>query len=135
MTKYIVNKPVVKSVTGLEPTSGTRTIQVFLNADCRLMIPGLVALCKRHKIAVEEKVRGQLVVFLNTARNYLKVIACNGTPSPVLACYRLPRGSVHDLSIIAEIPAAFNQHGEVEFDVALRRALEKHLAKKRRAKV
>ncbi len=128
----ITNEVAIKKPS-LGTTSGTKIIQVFLDADCRFMLGGLIALCKKNKLFIEEMAVGQMIVFINTARNYIKLLACNGTPSPILACYRLPRGRIIDLAIVAEIPKAF-KGGNLDYDEALRAAISKRFAKKRKVK-
>jgi hypothetical protein len=126
----IENKPLYKPrvATPVDPPKGTavRVHQVFLNADCRYQIPGLTALCLKNKIRVDLMGTGQMVVFVNTKRDMLKILACNGTPSPVLAQYRAS-SRIHDLvSVIQYIPQAFRQDGRLDLDEALRLAVTEH---------
>lgn len=124
----ITNTPILKKPQ-MGKTAGhdVRVHQVFIDADLRCQIDGLMNLCRKHKLRPEYFDRGQLIVFINTARNYIKVLACNGSPAPVLASYRLPSGRIYDLSAVQYIPEAFNSNGAVDFDYALKTALENKL--------
>lgn len=114
-------------------TNVVRTHQVFLDADCRYMIDGLLKVCSDAKIDVTDKPVGNLIVFVNTSRTLIKVIACNGTIDPVLGVYRIPPGYPHgakfDLSVISEIPKAFGYGGHLDIQEAMKLALEKKLRK------
>ena len=105
-----------------------------MEADLRYQLPGLLELCGKHGINVSEKPHGNLVVFVNTSKDMIKVVACNGTAFPVLACYRLPTeftGSKRfDLNIIAEIPKAFKAGGRgLDIQAAMKEVLEKKLGR------
>lgn len=100
-----------------------KVIQVFLDTDMRYSFHGLIQICTENKIKIEEKEHGEFIVFLNTKRNYLKIIACNGTEYPILAAYQVPNRII-DLRIISHIPKAFNASGRFEIDKATQVFLE-----------
>jgi len=110
----------------------TRIVQVFIDSDLRFSMPGLLALCKKNKIKVEDRGPGNLIVFVNTAKNMIKAIACNGTADPILTTYPIPkgypRGHKFDLSVISEIPRAFHG-GRLDIADAMRQSLLKKMEK------
>jgi hypothetical protein len=113
----------------VRPRSGCRVQQCFLDTDLRLGIPGLIQLCEENKINLEERRVGEMIVFINHRRDQIRVLACNGTKSPVMAAYRMPEGRIYDLRVIGEIPRAFRSAGEINFDKALENVLRRHLDK------
>lgn len=94
-----------------------KIIQVFLDTDMRFQFKGLIEICDKHKISIEDKEIGEFVVFINRKRNYLKILACNQSPKPVMAAYQTPE-KIIDLRIISQIPRAFNASGRFDIDRA-----------------
>ncbi len=135
MQSHITNTPLTTRPYGSGRAAITRTRihQVFLDADLRYQLGGLLELCGKHSIDVSEKPHGNLVVFVNTSKDMIKVIACNGTIYPVLATYRLPReftgAKRFDLNIISEIPKAFMARGGLDIQAAMKEVLEKKLGR------
>ncbi len=107
-----------------------KVLQVVIDADCRCMIPGLMAVAKKLGFEVLKCPPGTMLVFINTRRNYIKTLHFNATLSPVMSAYRLAEGSIYDLRVIGEIPNAMLGNGRIDFDQALQLALEKVLGKK-----
>ena len=133
--KLVANAPALERAENVPPRGAPRIQQVFLDADLRPMARGLVETCLAHGIDVTRREHGELIVFLNRKRDYIKVLACNRSEQPVLCCYRLPHGQVYDLSIIGEIPAAFRLDGTVDISKAMRQAVEAHLGEQRKKAV
>ncbi len=104
-------------------------LQCFLNADLRCGHDGLASLAKKHDLNVTKLIPGQYVVFINSARNRLKVYAA----SNVIAYLKLATGGRIDLNTVREIPRVFNGSGKIDYEEALRIAVNKSLAKKSRA--
>jgi hypothetical protein len=134
MQSHVKNEPLTTRPYGSGSTalSRVRIHQVFLDADLRYQLPGLLELCGKHEIDIASKPHGNLVVFVNTAKDMIKVLACNSSTLPVLACYRLPsgsRGQQFDLNIIAEIPKAFMARGSLDVQAAMKNVLEKKLGR------
>jgi hypothetical protein len=102
--------------------SQAKVIQCFFDADMRNGHLGLAAIAKKDKIDVEQIEPGQYVVFLNSAKNRLKLYAANG----IVAYYYKP-GMKIDLHVISEIPRAFLGSGRLDYDAALRKTLEKRI--------
>jgi hypothetical protein len=131
MQSHVTNTPLTKRLYRGDGQGGFRTHQVFLDADCRFMLPGLLALCESSGIDITEKEVGNLIVFVNTKKTLIKILACNGTTDPVLGVYRIPPGYPHganfDLSVIAEIPKAFGYSGQLDIAAAMKTALEKKM--------
>lgn len=130
MICHVTNTPLTKRPYRGADTTSFRTYQVFLDADCRFMLPGLLALCEKNGIDVTEKEIGNLIVFVNTKKTLIKIIACNGTIDPVLGVYRMPPAfaSGHfSLDIIAQIPRAFGYSGHFDISEAMAKALEKKM--------
>lgn len=101
-----------------------RVIRCFLDTDIRMGHPGLTLLAKKEKIVMSELGHGEFVIFVNRARNKVKVFA----PGNVLAYLRLERGTL-DLRAIQEIPKVFGAKGKIDLDQATRTVLEKKLGK------
>lgn len=89
-----------------------RIIQVFQNADLRYGLPGLTEICKKHGILAGKILRGHYVVFINSSRTMVKVIASGR----VLAQIRREKGERIDLQTISLIPYAFMANGKLSYD-------------------
>lgn len=124
------NSAVAKIADRLAPKRGARVQQCFLNTDLRYSAPGLIHLCDENGIDVSKRKHGELIVFINTARDHIKVLACNESTQPVVASYRLPKGRIYDLRVVSEITKAFRADGTINFNKAMKNVLDKLLEKK-----
>jgi hypothetical protein len=100
-----------------------RIVRCFLDADLRCSHDGLAKIAKDSKVNVRDLESGEYAVFVNSARNKVKVYA----HGEVLAYLRLPRGRSVDLRVIQHIPAAFNGK-TINYDSALAKMLESKMA-------
>jgi hypothetical protein len=117
-------------------SNGGRVVQAFVYADLRLMLPGLLKIMRGHGIYPENLKPGMCVPFVNTERNYLKVIVGNGSPFPVLACYRMPPGERLPLEGVADVYQAFQALASpLSAEERLRAALEKYASTSRRERL
>ena len=104
-----------------------QVLQCFLNVNLGAQHDGLTKLAKQHGLNTKDLQKGDYVVFVNSARDRVKVYAANNT----IAYYRAPsRGSI-DLRVIQMIPQAFNGAHKLDYDVALKAAIEKALENRR----
>lgn len=101
----------------------SRLLQVFFNSDLRCSHDGLSQLAKEHDINVSALEPGEYVIFVNSAKNRLKLYASNN----VLAYLKLDSGKGIDLRTIALIPKAFKASGKLDYDQALKEVLTKEL--------
>jgi len=99
-----------------------KVIRVFLDADLRGQHNSLAKAAKKTKLNVENLVSGQYVVFVNRARDRIKIFAANN----IIAYYKSPSGRI-DMHTIALIPQAFEGPSGLNYDKALRKSLEKRL--------
>lgn len=110
--------------------AGGRVLQVFLHSDMRCGHEGLAILAKEAGIDVTKLAHGQYVVFVNSASDKIKLYAT----SHVVAYMQLPKGQKFDLRVISEIPKAFNGSGKLDYDKALKGAVEGALQRLSEAK-
>lgn len=101
-------------------------LRCFVNADLRNGHMGLSQMAKQDRIQVEKLEPGQYLVFINTAKNKMKVYTANN----IVAYLRLSRGRI-DLSTISKIPQSF-QGGDIHYDEALKTRLLETLQVKSR---
>lgn len=125
------NRPLLPRPEAVKPEGRARMQAAFLDVNLSKMVPGLTRICEEHGIHPDKRDYGELIIFMNTARTYLKVMACNRTRYPVIACHRLARGRVYDLAIVGEIPRAFKLDGTVDMSQALRKAVERHMQRQK----
>lgn len=92
-------------------------LRCFVNADLRNGHQGLAAMAKKDRISVDQLEAGQYLVFINTAKNKMKVYTANN----IVAYLRLNRGRI-DLATISKIPQSF-QGGDIHYDDALKSRL------------
>ena len=119
--RFLKKAPVIKN------TSSGRIASFLGNVDMRCGHLGLALISKRRGIDVKKLTPGNYVVFLNSSKNRIKVYAANN----VVAYYVCESGTI-DQRAIEMIPKAFNGSGNLDYDAALKAALEKYLAKKKR---
>lgn len=98
-------------------------IQCFLNVNMGSSHDGLTKLAKDHGVKTQDLAPGEYLVFVNSARDRVKVYAANNT----IAYYRAEKRGSIDLRVIQMIPRAFNAHGKLNYDEALKLAVEKAL--------
>lgn len=104
-----------------------KIVQCFLDTDMRMSFNGLGKLLLKNNIQIQSKEVGEFIVFINSRHTYLRIMACNGTPHPVIASYRVPSKTPIDLRVIAMIPKAFNASGKFDIDQATAVLLRKEL--------
>lgn len=107
---------------------GGVVLQCFLNADLRSGHNGLGTLCRKNGISVNDLVPGQYVVFVNSAKDRIKVYAANN----IIAYMKLPRGDRVDLRVVQAIPRSFRGGGNINYDAALKESVTAALARKKR---
>lgn len=109
----------------LGKAENNRVLQVFLNADLRCSHDGLREIAKKGGLDVKDLQPGQYIVFLNAAKNRLKLYASNN----VVAYMKQPDGSRIDPRMIAELPRAFNGT-TINYESAIKDALIKVFARR-----
>lgn len=98
-----------------------------MNADLRSGHDGLASLAKQFEIDVRKLLPGEYLVFINSAKNKIKVYAANN----VVAYLKLSNGGRVDLNSIRYIPQAFTASGQIDYDEALKRSIEEGMKKQR----
>lgn len=81
-----------------------KILQIFLNTDFRNGHEGLETMAKAEKIDVHALQAGHYVIFLNTARDRIKLYAAGNT----IAYKKMRQGERLDLRALKHIPSAFN---------------------------
>lgn len=106
-------------------STGTRIITLIDNVSMGNGHIGLALIAKKHaKIKVEELGPGEIVMFLNKAKDKLKIIGHKGV---VMGYLRQPHGKRIMLEAIQFIPQTFGGSGAIHYDRALEEALTKRL--------
>lgn len=113
-----------------EMTKTQRVLQCFFNADLRNGHEGLQQIATEAGLDVGKLSPGQYVIFVNAKRDRLKLYAANH----VVAYYKAPAGQSINLLTIQEIPRAFMSTGRIDYDVALKAAIEKTMERRARRK-
>lgn len=106
----------------------SRVIQCFFDVDMRCLHEGLAALARAREVDVDRLEPGEFVLFLNAKKDRLKLYA----PRHVLGYYRARTGERINLNTIPFIPQAFGATGRIDYDAALKKALEAQFARKGR---
>lgn len=102
-----------------------RLLHCFLNANLRAGHDGLSELAARRDVSTATLSPGEYVIFVNRARDKLKMYAAHG----VLAYLRMERGQRIDLRTLSLIPAAFLASGRINYNEALRNAVTQALSR------
>lgn len=104
--------------------SGPRGIlRCFVNVNMAQGHDSLASLAKKYEINVHKLTPGEYVVFVNGARDRVKVYAA----ANVIAYQKLPRGGRLDLRAISEIPRVFKASGRMSYDDALKEIGRAHV--------
>lgn len=102
-----------------------KLLRVFLNVDMRNGHDGLSLIAKDNAIKTSEIESGSYVVFINSQRTKLKMFAAG----QVVAYLRMSQGRTINMNVIKELPSVFNGK-QINYDVALKTAVETAMAKK-----
>jgi hypothetical protein len=116
-----------KSKETMGKAENNRVLQVFLNADLRCSHDGLREIAKKGGLDVKDLQAGQYIVFLNAAKDRLKLYAAGN----VVAYMKQPDRGKIDPRMIAELPRAFNGTA-IQYEVAIKEALVKIFARRGR---
>lgn len=103
-----------------------KIVRVFVDTPMYCQHDGLSAIAAKAKVNLEKLPDGEHVIFINRARDKIKVFSSRG-----LLSYRRRKEGIN-IGVIEEIPNSFNEHGEIDWVAAERRALEKDLEKVRK---
>lgn len=106
----------------------TGILRVFLNVNLRAGHDGLTKLAKDHQVKTSDLEPGSYIVFINAAKNKLKLYAAN----EVIAYLRLGKGRSIDMNTIRELPYVFNGKF-INYDAALKTAVEKQMVNKNKS--
>lgn len=101
--------------------SANRLVKFFPDSDLRAGHDGLARKASNAGISVSNLQKGEMLAFVNTRKNKLKIFASGG----VMAYYRARLGEKIDPRIIQHLPDCFNG-AEINYDKAMTKVLEKH---------
>lgn len=97
-----------------------RIVAVVDNVHMGLGHEGLRGLAKLHRLPIEGLAQGELLLFLNRAKDKIKMVGHGGQ---VIAYFKMPHGRRLPLEAIQYIPQTFTADGKVDLDAAI----EKHV--------
>lgn len=98
-----------------------KLVRVFLETDMRCQHAGLRTLAAKAKVKLSKLNAGEHVVFVNKARNRVKLYSNNGVIS-----YLWKEKGMLDMAALAQIPYTFQQ-GEFDMKKAVKMSLMKRL--------
>ncbi len=99
-------------------------VHLFKDADLRCQHDGLKVMASKSRVNLSKLVDGEHVVFINAAKNKVKMFSAN----EVLSYYRAPSGRLN-LNMIEMIPRCFSASGAMDWNKADRMAIDKLLNK------
>lgn len=103
-----------------------KTVNVFIGVDMRMGHEGLKQYAKTRKVDLTQLEDDSACVFISSNRLRIKTYSYNHVVGYLKADSNRP----FDLSAIDEFPKAFNKHGIMNYDKAIRARLEKEFARK-----
>jgi hypothetical protein len=108
---------------------------VVPDADMRSRHTGLWEQAKKHGIKQEELKKGDIVAFLNSAKDRIATLAVTGEKDSlgVVSYYVSPHGRVEPYAI-QYIPECMGASGGLDMTKATRKALEELIPQKRKRK-
>jgi hypothetical protein len=101
-----------------------RIVRCIDNVNMGLGHPGLSELARKFKLYPEKLAPQECIVFLNRAKDKLKVMGSEGR---VIAYLRMPRGQRMRLESIQYIPQIFAATGKIDYDAACKESLIRSL--------
>lgn len=110
----------------MSAVNGPHVVMIFDNVHMGLGHDGLADIAKKHRKDPARLVPGELLMFINRAKDKMKVYG----PNQVIAYLRMPHGRRIVLEAIQYIPQAFARSGKIDYDAALKRVLEAKMAAK-----
>lgn len=99
-----------------------RVVRVFLDANMSCAHKGLGLMAARHKVKLDEMGANEHAVFINSNLNKIKIWSAGG----LISYARKDNGKI-DMRYISEIPKAFDEDGNFDFDKAVKASLMKIL--------
>lgn len=131
--------PMITSAVRERPDAkAVQVVQIFANANLGCMLNGLSKLCAQYNVSIEDRDVGSLIVFINSAQSYIKIIACNGSKYPLIVAYRLPSGSTIGgltglVSILQGVVWTLRSAARVDLATALRDSVVRYLGDERKS--
>ncbi len=110
-------------------SESTRILMIIDNVHMGLGHLGLSLIAKKMKIDAGQLGPGSTILFLNRAKDKLKMLGANGQ---VIGYLKMPQGRKIMLESLQFIPQAFSRDGSIHYEKALTLALEKVLSRKGR---
>lgn len=104
-----------------------RLVAAISNISMALGHDGLSECAKRLGIKIDKLEDHELVLFVNRARDRLKVLGAKGI---VLGYVKMPKGRKLPLGAVQFIPATFSGQGTIDIDAAIAKYITKTLEKK-----
>lgn len=89
---------------------------------------GLTLIAKKFKVNPEKLGEGEIIMFLNRGRDKLKIL---GKQGKVIGYLKMPNKNRIMLDAIQYIPQCFGADGSLNYDAAIKKALDERLAKQR----
>lgn len=108
--------------------SRIRTVVFIDNVHMGLGHDGLTLVAKKFSVDPARLGDGEIVMFLNRGRDKLKIM---GKQGKVIGYLKMPNKSRIMLDAIQYIPQCFGADGSLNYDAAIKKALEERLAKQR----
>lgn len=116
----------------ISPKAAFKMVQVVEFANLSYMFGGFDRVLRDNGLTFQDLVAGEFILFINTARNYLKMVIGNGTPNPVIAAYRFPKGMRLPSSATQDVVRSFLKKGDIQADERLSVAIGETLKDMRR---
>lgn len=107
--------------------SQPRLVAAISNISMNLSHDGLSAVADKHGIKMDKLEDHELVLFINRARDKLKLLGAKGV---VLGYVRTRKGQTLPLGAVQFIPETFSGRGNINIDGAISKYLTQHLAKR-----
>lgn len=116
----------------ISPKAAFKLVQVVEFANLAYMFGGFDKILRKAGKTFEDICAGEVIMFINTRRDYIKLLVGNGTMSPVIAAYRFPNGIRLPSEATKEVVRSFLKRGEIQMDERLRLAVGETLSEMKR---
>ncbi len=105
----------------------SQLVRIFSDVHMGLGHPGLVDMARKHGVHAEKLEPNELILFVNTAKDKLKLLGGNGK---VIAYLRSPNKQKLNISALRFIPLIFSARGVIDYNQALKMELTRTLGER-----
>lgn len=115
----------------IHPKAALKMVQVVEHANMNQMFKGYERLFTEAGFSFSDIGTGEFILFINGARDYIKMLVGTGSEHPVIIAYRLPPGMTLPSHATKEVVRSLLKKGDIQADDRLRAVVGESLREAR----